>query len=125
MDQMALNIDIPATILDLAGVSPPSGYQGESLLPLVENDPVAPWRSHFLMEHRMDHSLIPKYVGIRGQRYVYANYYEQEPPYEYLHDLETDPKELENIAAHPEYAGILQEFRTLCSDTERRLKQRD
>jgi len=120
MDQMALNIDIPATILDLAGISIPSLYQGESLRLMIENGEIRTWREDFLIEHRMDHSQIPKYVGVRGERYVYANYYEQSPPYEYLHDLETDPHELKNLAYHPDYKDVLQEMRRRCQSLQER-----
>ena len=74
--------DIPATILDYAGVSVPSFYQGKSLLPIVNNEPINEWRNSFFCEHRFDNPKIPKYRGIRGERYVYANYYEQSPAYE-------------------------------------------
>jgi alpha-L-rhamnosidase len=36
IDEMALNIDVPATILDLAGIRMPEVYQGKSLLSLVD-----------------------------------------------------------------------------------------
>ena len=70
----------------------------------------------------MGNNKIPKYVGIRGERYVYANYYEQEPPYEYLHDLETDPDQLENLVNDGNYQEILREMRDQCESTENRLK---
>lgn len=122
-DKIALNIDIPATILDYAGVSQPQLYQGASLLPLVKDEKVNNWRENFLCEHRMDIAQIPKYVGIRGERYVYANYYEQNPTYEYLHDLQKDPDQLENLVNNPEYESILQEMRSLCKKEEQKVKK--
>lgn len=110
-DKMALNIDIPATILDYAGVDIPELYQGKSLLNLINNSGFEGWRENFLIEHRMEHDRIPKYVGIRGKRYVYANYYDQSPPYEYLHDLEKDPDQLVNLVGDGEYLGVLEEMR--------------
>lgn len=121
-DNMALNIDIPATILDLAGIKQPEGYQGRSLVPALEKDDAETWRKSFFCEHRMGNKKIPKYVGIRGERYVYANYYEQDPPYEYLHDLETDPDQLENLVNDVNYQEILREMRDQCESTENRLK---
>lgn len=113
-DNMALNIDIPATILDLAGIEQPQGYQGRSLLPVLEKEHTESWRKSFFCEHRMGNKKIPKYVGIRGERYVYANYYEQDPPYEYLHDLQTDPDQLDNLVNHSNYQEILQDMRSQC-----------
>lgn len=121
-DKMALNIDIPATILDYAGISLPQLYQGKSLLPIVNNEPVDKWRESFFCEHRLDNPKIPKYVGIRGERYVYANYYEQEPPYEYLHDLKKDPDQLVNLVANPDYREILANMRSQTKATESELK---
>jgi len=122
MDKVALNIDIPSTILDLAGISQPEIYQGKSLLPILNNDKIETWRSDFLCEHRMEHDKIPKYVGIRGERYVYANYYEQNPPYEYLHDLRKDPKQLKNLVNNSEYQDILQNMRSKCDSIEHNIK---
>lgn len=118
LDKMALNIDIPATILDLAGISLPPIYQGRSLLAILKNKNSPHWRNSFFCEHRMEHEKIPKFVGVRGQRYVYANYYEQDPPYEYLHDLQKDPDQLMNLVNNPEYKDILNKMRVKCDSLE-------
>ena len=114
--EMALNIDLPATMLELAGVTPPTVYQGKSLVPLLSDNTDIPWREHFLCEHRMEHPQIPKFVGLRGKRFVYANYYEQEPAYEYLHDLQKDPNQLDNLANEPAYKKQLDDMRRKCDD---------
>ena len=121
-DKMALNIDIPATILEYAGIASPRSYQGESLLPIVNNAPIENWRTDFLCEHRMEHPQLPKYVGLRSSQYVYANYYEQNPPYEYLHDLKKDPNQLENLINDPAYADILMDMKAKCNHIETQLK---
>jgi arylsulfatase A-like enzyme len=121
-DRMSLNIDIPATILDYAGVPVPSLYQGESLLPIVNNEPINEWRNSFFCEHRFNNAKIPKYAGIRGERYVYANYYEQSPPYEYLHDLEKDPSQLVNLVDNTEYKEVLEDMRQQALTMENQIK---
>jgi arylsulfatase A-like enzyme len=121
-DKIALNIDISATILDIAGVSIPQLYQGKSLLPILYNEEIESWRESFLIEHRMEHDKLPKYVGIHEQRYVYVNYYEQNPPYEYLHDLQKDPDQLENFKNNPNYIEILQNMRSKCESLENNIK---
>ncbi len=121
-DEIALNIDIPATILDLAGISLPKLYQGKSLVPFLNSETIETWRTNFLIEHRMEHDKIPKYVGLRNQRYVYANYYEQDPPYEYLHDLQKDPKQLENLLHNFEYKDVLQNMKSKCDSLEKIIK---
>lgn len=121
-DKMVLNIDIPATILDYAGISLPPQYQGKSLLPIMDNERVDEWRNNFFCEHRFENDKIPKYKGIRGERYVYANYYEQEPTFEYLHDLEKDPDQLVNFATDPEYKKLLFSMRSQTEKMEISLK---
>jgi arylsulfatase A-like enzyme len=121
-DKMALNIDIPATILDYAGISLPQLYQGKSLSPIVGNEIINNWREDFMIEHRLNNPKIPKYVGIRGERYVYANYYEQEPAYEYLHDLKNDPDQLVNFVKNADYEEILANMRSQTQTTESELK---
>ncbi len=73
VDQVALNIDIPATIVGLAGVEVPESYQGRGLEPLLAGKQPDEWRTDFLCEHLMDvPGRIPKYEGVRGPRWVYA-----------------------------------------------------
>ena len=55
----------------------------------------------------MEYKSIPKWEGVRGERYVYAKYFGQEPAYEFLHDLKADPNQLINLASNPEYQQIL------------------
>lgn len=121
-DKTALNLDISATILDIAGVSIPQLYQGKSLLPILNNEEIETWRDSFLIEHRMEHDKLPKYVGIHEQRYVYVNYYEQNPPYEYLHDLQKDPNQLENLKNNPNYTEVLQNMKNKCKNIENSIK---
>ena len=109
--EMALNIDLTATMLDLAGVEIPSKYQGRSLKAFIEGLNPASWREDFFCEHLMNHGAIPMWEGVRGPRYKYAKYTAQNPPYEFLHDLEKDPDELKNFAGYSGYAAILEEFR--------------
>src|SRR5688500_6989297 len=63
LSQTALNLDVPATILDFAGVAVPTSYQGRSLRPLVEGETPADWRTDFFAEHLMDHPQLPKWEG--------------------------------------------------------------
>jgi arylsulfatase A-like enzyme len=108
--QIALNIDLPATMLDLAGLSVPKSYQGKSLSPLLKGKSQK-WREDSFHEHLMNYSKIPKWEGVRNERYVYANYFQQDPPYEFLHDLKKDPHQLKNFVDHPEYKEILVKLR--------------
>jgi arylsulfatase A-like enzyme len=114
-EAMTLNLDLPATFLALGGVAQPDTYPGRSLVAWCAGEPPSDWRTSFFCEHRMNHPDIPKWEGVRDTRYVYARYYEQDPVYEFLHDLQTDPDELVNLAGDPEHAAMLSHFRTQCT----------
>jgi len=114
-DAIALNVDVPATILELAGIDVPKAYQGHSLAPFLRRGSFAKWRHDFFCEHLMEHKDIPKWEGIRDEQYVYARYFEQEPPYEFLHDLKNDPDQRTNFVDNSDYADILAKLRNRCN----------
>ena len=64
----------------------------------------------------MENATIPKWEGVRSQRYVYARYFEQKPMYEYLHDLKEDPDQLKNLVNDPAYANALKRMRKRCNN---------
>ena len=114
-DEMALNIDIAPTILDLAGLPIPKGTQGRSLVPLLAGRDVdVNWRSDFFCEHLFDHPDIPKSEGVRTERWKYIRYFEQQPVYEELYDLESDPSESVNLVEESEFAEQLRGLRDRC-----------
>ena len=107
VSEKALNIDIPASLLDLAGIPQPDLYQGQSFMPLVYGKTPEEWRTDFFCEHLMDRDGLPKWEGVRTERFVYARYFGQSPVYEFLHDLQVDPDQLENFADDPSYQDTL------------------
>lgn len=113
---MALNADIAPTIVALAGLEVPALHQGRSLVPLVQGETVSDWRTDFFCEHLFDREGIPKWEGVRDWRWVYARYFEQSPPYEFLHDLRKDPTQLKNLAADSAYAQVLARMRKRCDE---------
>ena len=116
LSQMALNVDVPATILGNALGQPHESYQGRDLSPLIDDFQVGPWRTDFFCEHLMDRFDIPKYEGVRGERYVYARYFQNLPEGEFLHDLKEDPLQLKNLAESPEHAAILKKMQARCDE---------
>lgn len=116
VDEFALNVDIPATMMSLATGQVPDGYQGRDLTPLVAGETPDDWRSDFFCEHLFDHPRIPKWEGVRGERYMYARYFEHLPEGEFLYDLQKDPKQLENLVDDPEYDDVLEKMRRRCDE---------
>ena len=113
-DAMVLNVDLAPTLLDLAGISAPTAYEGTSLVPLLKGTATS-WRRSFFYEHGMNHKQIPKSIGVRGQRWVYARYDQQTPPFEQLFDLDNDPRQLTDLARLPAFAETLAHQREHCA----------
>ncbi len=110
IDDMVLNIDVPKTILDLAGIKIPGEYQGISLLPYVKSGKHEKKRKTIMVEHLWELSKIPSSEGIRSDKWKYFRYRFIEAPEE-LYDLENDPLEINNLALDPKYSIILHMFR--------------
>jgi arylsulfatase A-like enzyme len=108
---MTLNIDFAPTMLALAGVTPPARMQGRSLVPLVQNQHPADWRTDFFYEHHTFPDLIPASEGVRTERYAYIRWINEKPLVEELFDLNRDQLEGHNLAAEPRYAETLTQLR--------------
>lgn len=109
-DVMALNIDVPATILDLAGVEIPATYQGKSLMPIVSGKEKSMNRDTILIEHLWEFENIPPSEGVRTAEWKYMRYINDKSSEE-LYNLKNDPNEIDNLAGKAEYKKTLQEFR--------------
>jgi len=114
-DEIALNVDISPTILELAGVKVPEKIQGRSLVQLTAGK-MPEWRTDFFYEHLSEFPKIPKSEGVRTQRFKYIRYFEQKPIYEELYDLKKDAHEKHNLVDKPAYAEKLQELRKRCDE---------
>ena len=105
--QMALNVDIAPTILDIAGVDIPKQIQGRTLVPLLKGQKVG-WRPDFLYEYLWFNDQIVKCEGLRTLRWKYTRYPEHN--YEELYDLNQDPEEIKNLAGDPRFNGVIEAF---------------
>ncbi len=110
IDEMGLNIDVPATILDFAGLDVPEIYQGKSLKPMVTGDAKSLDRDTVLIEHLWEFENIPPSEGVRTNEWKYLRYV-NDKSWEELYNLEKDPKEINNLASHPGFQKVLEEFR--------------
>ena len=113
IQEMASNIDVPATILDMAGVNIPAAYQGTTLQPIVSGQKSSLQRDTFLIEHLWEFENIPPSEGIRTDRWKYFRYV-NDKTFEELYDLEKDPKEIHNLARDEKYQKILAGLRASC-----------
>lgn len=115
IDDMALNIDVPSTILDLAGLEPPDTWHGKSLYPLVNGKSRSIHRDTVLIEHLWEFENIPPSEGVRTPKWKYFRYINDQSAEE-LYDLEKDPREIDNLAGKDNYSGVLASLQLKCNE---------
>lgn len=113
IDSFALSIDLAPTLLEAAGVAQTRPMDGHSLAPLLKGDTPPNWRSSFLIQYNSD-TVFPRvqrmgYRAVRTHRWKYIRYQELDQMDE-LFDLLNDPYEMQNVAAQPSSAAILNEL---------------
>ncbi len=110
IDDMVLNIDIPQTIVDLAGVKAPDTWQGRSLMPIVKKETNTMARDTILIEHLWDFSEIPPSEGVRTAEWKYFRYVNNKS-IEELYNLKKDPKEINNLIGKKKYKDTANKLR--------------
>lgn len=92
---MTLNIDLAPTLLGFAGVTAPPSIQGRNLL-----QPHLRPREDWFYEHTFrSNGWIPATTGVRTTRWKYTLYPDEPTRFETLHDLQSDPGEIKNLAS--------------------------
>jgi arylsulfatase A-like enzyme len=118
-NQMALNIDILPTILNLAGVPVPGNTQGNDLIALVKKQ-IKP-RKDFFYEHTfMGSPRLPKVEGVVSANLKYMKYIEHD--YEELYDTRKDPHETRNLAGDKVYKASLEKLRKRYGELKEEVK---
>lgn len=105
--RLVANVDVPATILDAAGVAPWRPLDGRSLVDLVA-DPGAEWGRDILIENGRGANGVPSYRGIRTYRFLYV---EHRTTGEYeLYDMFLDPFQLNSRDGADSYRPVQREL---------------
>ena len=108
-------IDLFPTLAELCGLPLPSGLEGASLAPLLEN-PNYSWSKPAITEvvRRKDRSIKAGINGrsVRTERYRYTEWDYGEKGIE-LYDHQTDPNEWVNLAGDPEFADTITRLKAL------------
>ncbi|HVU33430.1 MAG TPA: sulfatase [Opitutaceae bacterium] len=114
--EMALDLDIAPTLLDLAGIAIPAHLQGRSLLPLADA-PNPDFRREWYYEYFEwpNPESVRPCQGIRTERHKLIRYVTHSEkfadPQEFeLYDLQADPGERDNLWGRPGYAALQQEL---------------
>ncbi|MGB6150505.1 MAG: sulfatase-like hydrolase/transferase [Pricia sp.] len=109
-EEMALNVDVSSTILDLAGLESPESWQGKSLMSFVSGKTNSLARDTVLIEHLWEFEHIPPSEGVRTKDWKYFRYVNDQS-LEELYHLKDDPQEIKNLADDDAYASKLKAFR--------------
>ncbi len=115
VSEMVLNIDVPPTILQYAGLQPPARWQGKALVPLVEKTTKNFDRDTIFLEHLWEMVSIPPSEGVRTATWKYFRYI-NDKSIEELYDLTKDPLEHNNLADQRAYRKVLKTLREKCDD---------
>jgi arylsulfatase A-like enzyme len=119
-EEMVLNVDIPPTILKLAGVEIPQSYHGESLTAFYGRTPKK-WRSSIFLEHQLEgNPLLPKTESYRDDTWKFIRY-GNNPEFIELYNHKEDPNETNNLAYDSAYADKVEYCKYICDSTVSKL----
>lgn len=120
--QMVNNLDLVATIVDLAGASAGRTLDGRSLVPLFAS-PDLPWRTAMLVEGA---NVLPANEGkafgyfsaVRTGAYKYGEHVNNKEKYtgNEFYDLTADPYEIDSRPDDPNYQEIVDQLKPLLAD---------
>jgi N-acetylglucosamine-6-sulfatase len=108
-EQMALNIDIAPTLLDIAGIPIPDDMDGESFLPILADKDVEGRKAWLIEFWKYFPENTPSYAGVRTETHKYVEYEKTLRPQ--LFDLEADPKEMNNLYGTPQGDELLPDLK--------------
>jgi arylsulfatase A-like enzyme len=121
IDEYVLNLDVPPTLLDFAGVAIPPEMQGESMKNLLQTGKERNWRKS-LYYHYYERSFgATAHYGIRTERYKLIHFYDPGDSWE-LYDLQTDPHEMKNLYKDAAYGETVKELKAKLRTLQKQYK---
>ncbi|MDA0348696.1 MAG: sulfatase [Verrucomicrobia bacterium] len=106
------NVDMAATILDLAGVVAPRNIDGKSLLPIIQNKVSSVREALPVFNVWGTQGTTCMTIVTETHKYIYWPYGDEFEPGEELFDLKNDPYELKNVISDKAQAKTLKAMRT-------------
>ena len=103
VNNIALNLDLAPTILDIAGLSIPQSMQGRSLLPLIKDQNPSDWRQFFFYQYNHDPEFptakVRPYIALRHENGLKLVNYDENASWTEFFDtsIGNDPYEINNL----------------------------
>jgi len=110
--EMALDVDLPPTLLDLCGIKATAAMQERSLLEVGAKGS-APWRKDWLYDYYEYPGFenVKPHRGVRTETHKLIQWYTQDPQEWELYDLASDPNETNNLYGKPEHDAVQQQLK--------------
>jgi arylsulfatase A-like enzyme len=120
--EMVSNLDLSATVVQLAGATPGRTLDGRSLAPLFAGD--QPWRTAMLMEGADvlplggDETVYGYYSAVRSADYIYAEHVNRQEKHvgAEFYDLGADPYQLESRPDDPKYQQLIAQLKPMLAN---------
>lgn len=110
-DEMVQNLDFAQTFLEVAGVDAPSDMQGQSMVPIFEDNSIdfrdAAYFHYY--EYPSIH-MVKRHYAVTTKKYKLIHFYYDVDEWE-LYDRANDPMEINNVIDDPNYAEIVTEMK--------------
>jgi len=85
-------------------------------------EPSKAFREDWFYEHHALSDHIPASEGVRTRNWKYMRFINEDPIYEALYDLESDPQETQNLASLKQYNHILSNMRAKCAQLKQAVR---
>lgn len=112
-------LDLYPTLAELAGIEPPKGIQGKSLIPLLENP------KNQVRDFAFSVSQGGKSFLIRNEHYAFIQYDEDAASGMELYDMKKDPNQFTNLAFEPKYEEVVAEMQSVLESKLQEVRTND
>ena len=112
VSEMIANLDIAPTVMEIAGLTPPAQFEGQSFVSLAKGLEIDEWRDELLYEYYWEFNFpsTPTTFALRTDAFKLIQYHGVWDTEE-LYDLRSDPKEMNNLINNPKYLSIVASMR--------------
>jgi len=119
-EDIVLNVDFAATMLEAAGAPVPDEMQGRSFLGILKGKTPPDWRKSMYYRYYVSHFRTEPHYGVRTKQHKLICFHRIKQ-WE-LFDLAKDPTEMNNVYDDPKYAKIVKDLKAELARLQKELK---